>query len=60
VGSAFPGLENLLFDIDSVSKKEERWEDIRRHLAAIVFVIDSAASALAPVNAFNWHAAPAI
>ena len=52
-GSAFPGLGNLLFDIENVADQAERWEEVRRHLATLIFTIRSAASTLAPVDAFN-------
>ena len=54
-GSAFPGLGNLLFDIQDLAGAEAdaRWEEVKRHLATIIFTVQSAASVLKPVTQFN-------
>eukprot|EP00923_Selenidium_pygospionis_P043201 GHVN01074470.1.p1 GENE.GHVN01074470.1~~GHVN01074470.1.p1 ORF type:complete len:329 (+),score=18.92 GHVN01074470.1:86-988(+) len=48
-GASFPGLDNLLFDVESMgnqTRRARRWEEIRRHLATLIFTIDSAAGSL--------------
>ena len=47
--SAFPGLDNLLFDIEDLAEDEAaaRWEQVeqvKHQLAAVIFSIQSAAS----------------
>ena len=51
--SAFPGLTDLLFQIEGAADATDRWEKFRKHLAVLQFIIDSAASTLKPVTEFN-------
>nr|XP_039260069.1 putative N-acetylated-alpha-linked acidic dipeptidase [Styela clava] len=47
--SAFPGLVDSLFDIDSDSDPEKRWREVRRQYSILLFHIGSAASTLRDV-----------
>ncbi|XP_067680231.1 N-acetylated-alpha-linked acidic dipeptidase 2-like [Haliotis asinina] len=51
-GSSFPGLVDLLFEIEKDPDVEARWERVKRHFSVIVFTIDSAASTLRDVIRF--------
>ena len=52
-GINFPGLTDLLFQIEGAADAADRWEKVRQHLAVLQFVVDSAASTLKPVSEFN-------
>ncbi|XP_048259623.1 N-acetylated-alpha-linked acidic dipeptidase 2-like [Haliotis rufescens] len=51
-GSSFPGLVDLLFEIEKAPDVEARWERVKRHFSVILFTIDSAASTLRDVIKF--------
>ncbi|XP_067681222.1 N-acetylated-alpha-linked acidic dipeptidase 2-like [Haliotis asinina] len=51
-GSSFPGLVDLLFEIEKDRDVEARWERVKRHFSVILFTIDSAASTLRDVIRF--------
>ncbi|XP_072013141.1 putative N-acetylated-alpha-linked acidic dipeptidase [Amphiura filiformis] len=44
--SAFPGLVDAMFEIDSDPRPEERWDVVRQQMAVIAYTIQSAAYAL--------------
>lgn len=52
-GATFPGLVDLMFDIEGAPDAMERWEGVKRHLAALIFCVKSAATVLAPVTQFG-------
>lgn len=47
-GATFPGLVDLMYEIDLAEDSEERWEEVRKHLATIIFAINSANTVLKP------------
>ncbi|XP_071079773.1 N-acetylated-alpha-linked acidic dipeptidase 2-like [Haliotis cracherodii] len=51
-GSSFPGLVDLLFEIEKAPDVDARWERVKRHFSVILFTIDSAASTLRDVIKF--------
>jgi len=51
-GSTFPGLSDLMHDIDQHPQPDTQWEEVRRHLATIIYCFQSAASVLKPVATF--------
>ena len=52
-GTAFPGIVDLLFQIEGAADAADRWEQLRQHLAVLEFTVGSAASTLKPVVQFN-------
>ena len=54
-GATFPGLVDLMWRIDQLSAKEQtqKWEDVKRHLATIIYTVESAISVLKPTTQFN-------
>ncbi|XP_046364744.2 N-acetylated-alpha-linked acidic dipeptidase 2-like [Haliotis rufescens] len=50
--SSFPGLVDLLFEIEKAPDVDARWERVKRHFSVILFTIDSAASTLRDVIRF--------
>ncbi|KAK6181050.1 hypothetical protein SNE40_008989 [Patella caerulea] len=52
-GSSFPGLIDLLFEIDKAVDPNTRWEDVKQHFSIILFTIQSAASTLRDVTLFH-------
>ena len=52
-GATFPGLVDLMFQIDTAPDQDWRWSEVKRHLAALVFCIESAVSVLEPVHTIN-------
>ncbi|KAK6181051.1 hypothetical protein SNE40_008990 [Patella caerulea] len=53
-GSSFPGLVDLLFEIDKATDTNARWDQIRQHFSVILFTIQSAASTLRDVTLFHY------
>ena len=51
-GSSFPGLVDLLFEIDKAEDVDARWERVKRHFSVIVYTIDAAAATLRDVIKF--------
>ncbi|XP_071079774.1 N-acetylated-alpha-linked acidic dipeptidase 2-like [Haliotis cracherodii] len=51
-GSSFPGLVDLLFEIEKAPDVDARWERVKKHFSVILFTIDSAASTLRDVIRF--------
>ena len=55
-GSTFPGLSDLIQQIirdeQSGSGEDARWNDVRKHYAAIIQCVDVATSSLRPVTDF--------
>ncbi|ESP03021.1 hypothetical protein LOTGIDRAFT_185795 [Lottia gigantea] len=51
--SSFPGLVDLLFEIEKATDPDKRWEQIKQHFAVILHTILSAASTLRDVTAFH-------
>ncbi|XP_067685762.1 N-acetylated-alpha-linked acidic dipeptidase 2-like [Haliotis asinina] len=45
-GSSFPGLTDLLFEIDKSADPAKQWERVKQHFSVILFTIQSAASTL--------------
>jgi hypothetical protein len=54
-GTTFPGLVDLMWHIDRLTGQEstDQWNRVRRHLATIIYTIESATSVLRPVTDFN-------
>ena len=52
-GSTFPGLVDLLYEIERSENPDERWEQVRHHLAAIIFAIQSAEKILRDTKAYT-------
>ena len=50
-GSAFPGISDLLHEIDDLDEesKSARWKEIRRHLSDLMIMIQEAERFLRPV-----------
>ena len=51
-GSSFPGLVDLLFEINADPDPSSRWEEVKHHFSVIVFTIQSAESTLRHVTKF--------
>ncbi|XP_046557864.1 putative N-acetylated-alpha-linked acidic dipeptidase [Haliotis rubra] len=51
-GSSFPGLSDLLFEIDAAPDVDARWERVKQHFSVLLFTIQSAASTLSDVISF--------
>lgn len=51
-GSAFPGISDLLHEIDSLEgeAKTQRWNEIKRHLSDLMIMIQAAARFLKPAE----------
>lgn len=49
-GSTFPGLVDILYNIDQVPDPSDRWQQFQQHLATVVYLIDSAANSLQPFH----------
>ena len=51
-GSAFPGIADLLHEIDDleIEAKEARWKELRRHVSDLMIMIQEAARFLSPVE----------
>ncbi|XP_071510701.1 N-acetylated-alpha-linked acidic dipeptidase 2-like [Diadema antillarum] len=50
-GDAFPGIVDLMFDIDNgEGDLTEEWEALRQHMSVVAFVLQSAASTLREVD----------
>lgn len=51
-GSAFPGISDLLHEIDSLEgeAKIQRWKDIKRHLSDLMIMIQAGARFLKPAE----------
>merc|ERR1719225_25987 len=49
-GSAFPGIADLLHEIDDleIEAKEARWKELRRHVSDLMIMIQEAARFLSP------------
>ncbi|XP_046330416.2 N-acetylated-alpha-linked acidic dipeptidase 2-like isoform X2 [Haliotis rufescens] len=45
-GSSFPGLTDLLFEMDKSKDPAKQWERVKQHFSVILFTIQSAASTL--------------
>ncbi|XP_046552048.1 N-acetylated-alpha-linked acidic dipeptidase 2-like [Haliotis rubra] len=45
-GSSFPGLTDLLFEIDKSEDPAKQWERVKQHFSVILFTIQSAAATL--------------
>jgi N-acetylated-alpha-linked acidic dipeptidase len=54
-GTSFPGLVDLMWHIERLTgdEMEQRWDQVRRHLATIIYTIESATSTLKPTTQFN-------
>ena len=54
-GATFPGLVDLMFGIEKLEGEEkvEQWEKVKKHLATIIFCIDSAIFGLKPWTSFE-------
>lgn len=50
-GATFPGLVDLMYGIEEAEDADERWNEVKKHFAALIFVIESATSVLSPVDA---------
>lgn len=48
--SSFPGLTDALFDIENDPDQARRWEQIKKEVSVITFIIHSAASTMKGVN----------
>ena len=50
--SAFPGISDLLHEIDRLSEEErkKRWEEIKKHLSDLMIMVQSAEQFLKPVD----------
>jgi len=53
--SSFPGLVDLMWGIDRLSPSERlgRWQQVRRHLATVIYTVQSASSVLRPPHRFH-------
>ena len=51
-GAAFPGLVDLLFEINMAKDPRNRWEQVREHLAEVIYMIKAATAIMAPYTAF--------
>ena len=49
-GSSFPGIVDLIYEIENDPKVDPKakWEEVKKHLAAVVFAIHSAAGTFIP------------
>lgn len=54
-GATFPGLVDLMYGIEDLEgdAKIEQWEKVKKHLATIIFCIDSATFGLKPWTSFD-------
>jgi hypothetical protein len=55
-GTTFPGLVDLMWGIEGIAdpvEKAQRWEEVKRHLATIIYTIESATSVLRETSKFN-------
>ncbi|XP_041370396.1 putative N-acetylated-alpha-linked acidic dipeptidase [Gigantopelta aegis] len=51
-GSSFPGLVDILFEIDKHTNMSARWEQAKLHFSVILYIIDAAAATLRDVTGF--------
>ena len=51
-GAMFPGLTDLMYEIDKQADPAARWEMVKKHYATIVFCVGKAAATLKPVADF--------
>ncbi|XP_048259315.1 N-acetylated-alpha-linked acidic dipeptidase 2-like [Haliotis rufescens] len=51
-GSSFPGLADLIFELETSRDQDDQWERIKHHFSVLLFVIQSAASTLKDVSHF--------
>ena len=51
-GNSFPGLTDLLFDIEEVDDQEKRCKTVEKHYSVILFAIQSATAVLRDVTDF--------
>ena len=51
-GSAFPGISDLLHEIDDLERdtKSDRWKEVRRHVSDLMIMIQEAARFLRPTE----------
>ncbi|XP_046567725.1 N-acetylated-alpha-linked acidic dipeptidase 2-like [Haliotis rubra] len=54
-GSSFPGLADLIFELETSHDQDDQWERIKHHFSVLLFVIQSAASTLKDVSHFVKH-----
>ena len=56
-GSSFPGLTDVMFEIDKLTPEEAsaRWKIVKKHYSVILFAIQSAASTLRDVTDFMYQ-----
>jgi hypothetical protein len=52
-GASFPGLTDLMYQIDKQPNQAEQWERVKQHYATIIYCIDSATAVVRPVTTFN-------
>ena len=53
-GNSFPGLTDLLFDIEENEDQEKRWKVVEKHYSVILFAIQSATAVLRDVTNFMF------
>ena len=45
-GSTFPGLKNLMSNIEEIDDPTSQWEEVKKHLSIIIYIIHAAADTL--------------
>ncbi|XP_071788904.1 N-acetylated-alpha-linked acidic dipeptidase 2-like [Asterias amurensis] len=49
-GDAFPGIMDLMFDIENSADPEAQWEAVRKHMSVVAYTLHSVATTLTDVN----------
>ncbi|XP_022097951.1 N-acetylated-alpha-linked acidic dipeptidase 2-like [Acanthaster planci] len=49
-GDAFPGIVDLMFDIDNAVDSAKQWDLVRQHMSVVAFTLQSVASTLTSVD----------
>lgn len=49
-GVAFPGIVDLMFDIENQPDPESQWKEVERYMSVVAFTLDSAATTLMEVD----------